>query len=207
MEFSTKAQRYVEDEDKNQRIYSFKLATRNIAEATKNLKLIQANMKVYSVSSNPYLAGQYNAMRKDLGELLRSIEELKLMKDESAYVILKQIRATKDMPKEFDRNIMKDVENLIAEEKISATNATSILNDSSFIADIAMSLMEAVEVIFTKEEWLETAEESETERKLGNLAYSLVFENKILRVIPADKINAMTYKLTRGGISNPTPNI
>lgn len=164
MEFSTKAQRYVEDEDKNQRIYSFKLATRNIAEATKNLKLIQANMKVYSVSSNPYLAGQYNAMRKDLGELLRSIEELKLMKDESAYVILKQIRATKDMPKEFDRNIMKDVENLIAEEKISATNATSILNDSSFIADIAMSLMEAVEVIFTKEEWLETAEESETER-------------------------------------------
>lgn len=48
MEFSTKAQRYVEDEDKNQRIYSFKLATRNIAEATKNLKLIQANMKVYS---------------------------------------------------------------------------------------------------------------------------------------------------------------
>ncbi len=56
MEFSTKAQRYVEDEDKNQRIYSFKLATRNIAEATKNLKLIQANMKVYSVSSNPYLA-------------------------------------------------------------------------------------------------------------------------------------------------------
>ncbi|RDU63656.1 Na/Pi-cotransporter [Helicobacter ganmani] len=164
MEFSTKAQRYVEDEDKNQRIYSFKLAIRNIAEATKNLKLIQANMKVYSVSSNPYLAGQYNAMRKDLGELLRSIEELKLMKDESAYVILKQIRATKDMPKEFDRNIMKDVENLIAEEKISATNATSILNDSSFIADIAMSLMEAVEVIFTKEEWLETAEESETEQ-------------------------------------------
>ncbi len=59
---------------------------------------------------------------------------------------------------------MKDVENLIAEEKISATNATSILNDSSFIADIAMSLMEAVEVIFTKEEWLETAEESETEQ-------------------------------------------
>lgn len=164
MEFSTKAQRYVEDEDKNQRIYSFKLATRNIAEATKNLKLIQANMKVYSVSANPYLAGQYNAMRKDLGELLRSIEELKLMKDESAYVILKQIRAAKDMPKEFDQNIMKDVENLIAEEKISATNATSILNDSSFVADIATSLMEAVEVIFTKEEWLETAEESEAEQ-------------------------------------------
>ncbi len=164
MEFSTKAQRYVEDENKHQRIYSFKIAARNITEATKNLKLIQANMKVYSISSNRYLAEQYNSMRKDLGELLRGIEELKLMKDESAVVILKQIRATKDLPKEFDRNIMRDVERLIAEEKISATNATSILNDSSFIADIAMNLMEAVEVIFTKEEWLEVIQET-TEQK------------------------------------------
>ncbi len=161
MEFSTKAQRYIEDEDKNQRVYSFKVAARNITEATKNLKLIQTNMKVYSVSSNPYLAEQYNTMRKDLGELLRSIEELKLMKDESAYVILKQIGVAKNMPKEFDQNIMHDVEKLIAEEKISATNATSILNDSSFMADIAMNLMEAVEVIFTKEEWLKTQEVEE----------------------------------------------
>ncbi|MBD5164516.1 MAG: Na/Pi cotransporter family protein [Helicobacter sp.] len=161
MEFSTKAQRYVEDENKHQRIYSFKIAARNITEATKNLKLIQANMKVYSISSNRYLAEQYNSMRKDLGELLRGIEELKLMKDESAVVILKQIRATKDLPKEFDKNIMRDVERLIAEEKISAANATSILNDSSFIADIAMNLMEAVEVIFTKEEWLEVVQETE----------------------------------------------
>ncbi len=121
-------------------------------------------MKVYSISSNRYLAEQYNSMRKDLGELLRGIEELKLMKDESAVVILKQIRATKDLPKEFDRNIMRDVERLIAEEKISATNATSILNDSSFIADIAMNLMEAVEVIFIKEEWLEVIQET-TEQK------------------------------------------
>lgn len=163
MEFSTKAQKYVEDENKHQRIYSFKIAARNITEATKNLKLIQANMKIYSISSNRYLAEQYNSMRKDLGELLRGIEELKLMKEESAVVILKQIRATKDLPKEFDRNIMRDVERLIAEEKISAANATSILNDSSFIADIAMNLMEAVEVIFTKEEWLEVVQETEEE--------------------------------------------
>lgn len=160
LEFSTKVQRYVEDENKNQRIYSFKIAARNITEATKGLKLIQANMKIYSVSSNPYLAEQYNNMRKDLGELLRSIEELKLMKDESAYVIVKQIGAAKDLLKEYDYHMMRDVEKLISEEKITAANATSILNDSAFVADIAMSLMEAVEVIFTKEEWLETAQES-----------------------------------------------
>lgn len=151
MEFATKAQRYVEDENKNHRIYSFKIAARNLTEATKNLKLIQANMKVYSNSKNPYLADKYNAMRKDLGMLLRSVEELKTMKDENAHLILKQLLAAKEMPKEFDYQNMRDVEKLISEEKISVANGTSILNDSAFVAEIAIHLIEAIGIVFSKE--------------------------------------------------------
>lgn len=161
MEFATKAQRYVEDENKNNRIYSFKIAARNLTEATKNLKLIQANMKVYSNSKNPYLAEKYNAMRKDLGMLLRSVEELKTMKDENAYLILKQLLAAKDMPKEFDYKNMRDVEVLISEEKISVANGTSILNDSAFIAEIATHLIEAIGIIFVKESWEELESKQE----------------------------------------------
>lgn len=153
MEFATKAQIHVEDEEKNRRIYAFKIAARNLTEATKNLKLIQANMKVYANSKNPYLAEKYNAMRKDLGSLLRSVEELKVMKDAHAYLILKQLLAAKEMPKEFDYNNMRDVEKLIVEEKISVANGTSILNDSAFIAEISTRLIEAIGIIFTKEEW------------------------------------------------------
>ena len=155
MEFATKAQKYVEDEEKQNRIYTFKVAARNITEATKNLKIIQANIKVYSKSKNPYLADKYNTMRKDLGMLLRSVEELKVMKDENAYLILKQLSASKDLPKEFDHKIMRDVENLITENKISVTNGTSILNDSAFIAEIALHMLEAICVIFNKAEWKE----------------------------------------------------
>lgn len=75
-------------------------------------------MKVYSNSKNPYLADKYNAMRKDLGMLLRSVEELKTMKDENAHLILKQLLAAKEMPKEFDYQNMRDVEKLISEEKL-----------------------------------------------------------------------------------------
>ena len=155
MEFATKAQKYVEDEEKQNRIYTFKVAARNITEATKNLKIIQANIKVYSKSKNPYLADKYNTMRKDLGMLLRSVEEIKVMKDENAYLILKQLSASKDLPKEFDHKIMRDVENLITENKISVTNGTSILNDSAFIAEIALHMLEAICVIFNKAEWKE----------------------------------------------------
>ena len=94
-------------------------------------------------------------MRKDLGMLLRSVEELKVMKDENAYLILKQLSASKDLPKEFDHKIMRDVENLITENKISVTNGTSILNDSAFIAEIALHMLEAICVIFNKAEWKE----------------------------------------------------
>ena len=141
MEFATKAQKYVEDEEKQHRIYTFKVAARNITEATKNLKIIQANIKVYSKSKNIYLADKYNTMRKDLGMLLRSVEELKVMKDENAYLILKQLIASKDMPKEFDHKNMRDVENLITENKISVANGTSIRNDSAFIAEIALHML------------------------------------------------------------------
>ncbi|MDE5603873.1 MAG: Na/Pi symporter, partial [Helicobacter sp.] len=155
MEFSTKAQSYIEDEDKNNRIFSFKLASRDIVEATKNLKIIQANMKTYASSPNKDLANEYNIMRKDLGELLRSVEELKVMKDENAHLILMQLKAAKEILKEKDYNALHKVENLIANNKISVTNGTSILNDSAFVIQIAIQLIEAVEIIFAKEEWLE----------------------------------------------------
>ena len=154
MEFSTKAQTFVRDEKKHSRIFAFKIASRNITEATKNLKIIQTNMKVYSSSQNKELANQYNAMRKDLGELLRSIEELKTMKDENAQLILSQLKNAKNLLKEKDYNALHNVEELISQDNISVTNGTSILNDSAFVAQIANQLIEAVEIIFAKEEWL-----------------------------------------------------
>lgn len=155
MEFSTKAQLYADDEAKVHRIFSFKLASRNITEATKNLKIIQGNMKVYANSTNKYLADEYNEMRKDMGELLRSIEKLKLMKDESVHLILQNLKGAEKLLKEKDYSAFHRVETLITENKISVTNGTSILNDSAFMAQIAINLIEAVVIIFAKDEYSE----------------------------------------------------
>ena len=154
MEFSTKAQLYADDEAKVNRIFSFKLASRNITEATKNLKIVQANMKAYANSTNKYLADEYNEMRKDMGELLRSIERLKLMKDENVQLILKNLKGAQKLLKEKDYSSFHRVESLITDNKISVTNGTSILNDSAFMAQIAINLIEAVVIIFSKEEYV-----------------------------------------------------
>lgn len=160
VDFATRAQAFIDDDEKHFQIYNFIQAARNLTEATKGLKLIQTNMKIYSSSNNAFLAQKYNQIRKDLALLLRSVEELKLTKDENARLIINQIKAAKDLPKEYDNQNMKEVEQLISEGKISISNGTSILNDSAFSANIAQHLIEAIGVIFTKQEWLDEEKEA-----------------------------------------------
>ena len=151
IDFSTKAQVYVNDETKNHKIFTFKMAVKNLAETTKNLKIIQANIKKYSSSSNEFLALEYNKIRSNLGELLRSIEELRVEDREKLYLIIKNLQKGKEILKEIDTLTLSNVEYLISVRKITTAEGISILNDTTFAAKIAEELISAVEVIFSKD--------------------------------------------------------
>ncbi|ELU7403663.1 hypothetical protein ABNV59_000518 [Campylobacter jejuni] len=151
IDFSTKAQVYVNDETKNHKIFTFKMAAKNLAETTKNLKIIQANIKKYSSSSNEFLALEYNKIRSNLGELLRSIEELRVEDREKLYLIIKNLQKGKEILKEIDTLTLSNVEYLISVRKITTAEGISILNDTTFAAKIAEELISAVEVIFSKD--------------------------------------------------------
>ena len=151
IDFSTKAQVYVNDETKNHKIFNFKMAAKNLAETTKNLKIIQANIKKYSSSSNEFLALEYNKIRSNQGELLRSIEELRVEDREKLYLIIKNLQKGKEILKEIDTLTLSNVEHLISVRKITTAEEISILNDTTFATKIAEELISAVEVIFSKD--------------------------------------------------------
>lgn len=151
IDFSTKAQVYVNDETKNHKIFTFKMAVKNLAETTKNLKIIQSNIKKYSSSFNEFLALEYNKIRSNLGELLRSIEELRVEDREKLYLIIKNLQKGKEILKEIDTLTLSNVEHLISVRKITTAEGISILNDTTFAAKIAEELIGAVEVIFSKD--------------------------------------------------------
>ena len=151
IDFSTKAQVYVNDETKNHKIFTFKMAVKNLAETTKNLKIIQANIKKYSSSCNEFLALEYNKIRSNLGELLRSIEGLRVEDREKLYLIIKNLQKGKEILKEIDTLTLSNVEHLISVRKITTAEGISILNDTTFAAKIAEELIGAVEVIFSKD--------------------------------------------------------
>lgn len=150
IDFSTKAQVYVNNKTKNHKIFTFKMAAKNLAETTKNLKIIQANIKKYS-SSNEFLALEYNKIRSNLGELLRSIEELRVEDREKLYLIIKNLQKGKEILKEIDTLTLSNVEYLISVRKITTAEGISIFNDTTFAAKIAEELIGAVEVIFSKD--------------------------------------------------------
>lgn len=152
MDFSAKAQFYNSDEQKNYKIFTYKIAAKKLTETTKDLKIIQSNVKKYSSSSNSNLAEQYNMMRKNLGELLRSIEELKTMDVQKRCLIVKNFKKAKRILLEADTQTLRKVENLITEGKISPAEGVSILNDSSFIQKISGEIIEAVGIIYALED-------------------------------------------------------
>lgn len=145
IDFSTKAQVYINDETRNHKIFTFKMAAKNLAETTKNLKIIQANIKKYSSSSNEFLALEYNKIRSNLGEL-RVVED-----SEKLYLIIKNLQKGKEILKEIDTLTLRNVEHLISVRKITTAEGISILNDTTFAAKIAEELIGAVEVIFSKD--------------------------------------------------------
>lgn len=64
------------------------------------------------------MALEYNKIRSDLGELLRSIEELRVVEDrEKLYLIIKNLQKGKEILKEIDTLTLSNVEHLISVRK------------------------------------------------------------------------------------------
>ncbi|HED6688228.1 TPA: Na/Pi cotransporter family protein, partial [Campylobacter coli] len=103
---------------------------------------------------NKDLALEYNKIRSNLGELLRSIQELRSVDDEKVYLIIKNLQKGKEILKEIDGLTLNNVEHLILVRKITTAEGISIINDTSFIAKIAKDLIDAVEIIFAREKVL-----------------------------------------------------
>ncbi|RDU70733.1 Na/Pi cotransporter family protein [Helicobacter aurati] len=143
MDFSTKLQALVSNKQHTERITALQIASRKIAEATKNIGLLQQNMKKHSTGKNKALQKEYDNMRLDLGELLRTIENIKITPQENLMDIKVELKKQKKFFKKQDKNAFHIVEKLIHEHSIQTTDGTSLLNDLSFIHSVTKELISA----------------------------------------------------------------
>ena len=148
MDFSTKLQTFANETQYVERIVALQIASRKIAEATKNIGLLQANMKKHATGNNPALQKEYDDMRLELGQLLRMIEEIKHTPKESLEALKDDLKKQKKFFKQQDKDAFNVVEKLIQENAINAANGTSLLNDLSFIHNVAKELISAANHIY-----------------------------------------------------------
>lgn len=148
MDFSTKLQTFVSEDSYTQRIISLQIASRKIAEATKNIAMLQGNMKKFELGNNLALKQEYDDMRYDLGNLLRMIESIKSLPQDELKDSKTQLKNQKKFFKNQDKEAFIVVEKLISQNAINATEGTSLLNDLSFVHSVAKELIIAANHIY-----------------------------------------------------------
>ncbi len=140
-DFATTAQTYIHDKEQMNKIAHIKNAARRAVESIHQLKMLHRNLKEAAQTNNESLAEIYNEIRIDLAEVLRSIENLEKSSDENIQLILASIRKGSALLDQEDDNAISKVEKLILENKISANNASSILNDIDTANKVSKDLL------------------------------------------------------------------
>lgn len=148
IDFSTKLQTFVQDSEYIERIVALQIASRKIAEATKNIAGLQKNMKKNALGNNIALQKEYDEIRLGLANLLRLIEYIKNAPKESFNDIRENLKQQRKFFKKQDKEMFIVVESLIFQKSINSSEGTSLLNDSSFARGVAKELISAANHIY-----------------------------------------------------------
>ena len=150
-DFATIAQTHIHDKEQMNEIVHIKNAARRAVESVHQLKMLYRNLKSATQTSNGALMEFYNEIRIDLAELLRSIENLEKSSDENIQLILASIRKVSQQLDQTDDNAINKVEKLILDNKIHATNVSSILNDIDTANKISKDLLVMTQHLYTEQ--------------------------------------------------------
>ncbi len=127
-----------------------KNASLRMVEAFKAAKHMQKNMLKYLESSNLDIKNEYNTIRKNLINHLRTIQTLFTTTEEDVAILLLS-KLQVDIQK-YDIASNKSLDTLIRTQKITSTMATSLMNDTTYAYTIATELTKAAQLLFVHEE-------------------------------------------------------
>ena len=146
IDFSAKAQSNMSTED-SEVLYKLKLANRDLVEAVKDTKHLQKNLIKYANNANVHIKEQYDCIRKNLAELLRTIHIVSTSNDADEILLL--LSKAKVHTEKYDILANGTLDGLIREALISNEMATSLMNDTTYAHDISKNLISMAEIIFT----------------------------------------------------------
>lgn len=129
-----------------QQVGDLKRSAKLIVEVLKDTRDIQKNLNFYLKSRNEYIKNEYNMLRKELAAILIDINILNSTEDDLERFT--QLEVLKSTIQKNDLTNTAKTDNLIREDKIKATMATSLINDSATIYSTQKKLVEMAGILF-----------------------------------------------------------
>ncbi len=144
IEFMSRAQSEVPAEFAGS-IYDLRIAAKNIVQSLKDVKHLRKNVVIYVDSENDAIRREYNEFRLKIATVLRLIHRLRQGDERVDIFDLDDIA----LEAEQDDSIRDgSLDRLIRSGEISATMATSAMNDHAYVEDIVGLLAEAGRMLF-----------------------------------------------------------
>jgi len=149
--YATISQETMSVEDKH-KIYSLKIACRDIVEAIKDVKVLQKNMNKFMKSKNEHINEEYNYLREGIAKTLDGIHTLK-NDNHDDFDVLAKIKLLQENLDRLDMIKNGRIDNLIRSNLIETKMATSLINDSQFAYEISKKLIHVATIL-----WIEDRE-------------------------------------------------
>ncbi len=134
-------------ESHREELYRLRLACRDIAEAVKDIKHLQKNMVEFLVSPNFHMREQYNALRLNLATVLHEIVGIAREEEDRDLRLLALDNVLAGLH-ESDMLTNGTLDQLIRKRAITPNMASSLMNDSTYVSDIANNLISMARGIY-----------------------------------------------------------
>lgn len=160
VKFSSFAQENMFD-FQHKKVDELKRAAVLLVEVLRDTRDIQKNVNFYLKSKNEYIKEEYNILRKELAEMLIDINTLSMLENDSDQ--LTQFELIKTELAHNDLASSEELDTLIREDKIKATMATSLINDSATVYSIQKKLVEMASILFINNNLLKEIGDTQNE--------------------------------------------
>ncbi len=130
-------------------IHWLRKANQDIVDAIKDIKHLQKNLLKFAQSENDDIKQQYDALRVQVAKLLRELEVIRYADTEDLpSLMIDQLKLDTDT-RYGEQNA--EINALIRDQKISAEQATSLMNDQAYVYDIARNLIDMGQTLFIRQ--------------------------------------------------------
>ena len=125
-------------------LYVLRQASRSIVEATKAMKHMHKNLSRYGVSSQLAVREQYDTMRLQIAKLLRELRDILKHPENVTSLSLDALTLAQE---KSSQQLMDSLDELIRSRHIQAQVATSVMNDESYVMELAKHLIKAARAL------------------------------------------------------------